>query len=351
MFMKRLVNALKTAALLGMGLLCLIRTDLASRGVNVGVQRCLGVMIPSLYAMMIVSAMLVRSGIFSRRGNFLLFLFSQAAGYPVGTKMLMQRADSGEISPRQAALLSGVCFGAGPAFVFGCVAMRLFGSERAGLLILSSGIVSNTIIYAVLLPSLNSIPSQPLPPRKFTLSADDAMDCIVSAGKSMGVICLTVTAFSAAAEFLRYLGIFPLLADLLSAVTGRSPKVCEKLLSAAFDVTAAAELPSGDFTLLPAVSALVSFGGICVFAQLKAVCRGKLPVLPVIGIRTIAAVLSYILCRFALPFAMLSETAPAAAAHLHKSPSPVPSVMLMLMTAAVFRQRDLISGKKGGFQQ
>ena len=351
MFMKRLVNALKIAVLLGSGLLCLLRTDVASRGVSVGVQRCLGVMIPSLYAMMIVSAMLVRSGIFSRRGNFLLFLFSQAAGYPVGTKMLMQRADSGEISPRQAALLSGVCFGAGPAFVFGCVAMRLFGSERAGLLILSSGIVSNTIIYAVLLPFLNSIPSQSLPPRKFTLSADDAMDCIVSAGKSMGIICLTMTAFSAAAEFLRYIGIFPLFAKLMSSLAGRSPEVCDKLICAAFDVTAAAELPSGDFTLLPAVSALVSFGGICVFAQLKAVCRGKLPVIPIIGLRTLAAVLSYILCRIALPFAMLSETAPAAAAHLHKSPSPVPSVMLMLMTAAVFRQRELISRAKGGFQQ
>ena len=338
--MKRVIVLLKTTILLGLAVLCLVRTDLAAKGAAQGVQRCLTVIVPSLYGMMIVSAMLTKSGILSRFGNMGVWLFSQAAGYPVGIKLLSSRLELGQIDRRSACLLSGVCFGAGPAFVFGCVSSGLYGSDRAGALILASCVSANLLLTLALLPFLKGIPASGKAREPVRLSAESAMECIISAGHSMAAICLTVTAFSAAAQFLELLGITPVATKGLAAVSSRSQVVCEKLVYALWDVTAAAELPVGDFTLLPAISALVSFGGVCVFAQLKAVCTSRIPILPVVLLRIAASLLSFVICRLALPIVMLGETASAASLSLHKSPSPVPSVMLMLMTVYLYRKNS-----------
>ncbi len=93
--------------------LCLIRPQETGKAAAEGIGRCLGVIIPSLYAVMVMSQLFIRSGaadrtapLFSLAGRlfgmngdeFAVFVFSSLAGYPVGAKMLCGRAEQGRIN-------------------------------------------------------------------------------------------------------------------------------------------------------------------------------------------------------------------------------------------------------------
>ena len=102
-------------------------------------------------------------------------------------------------------------------------------------------------------------------------------------------------------------------------------------------MTNVAGFPRGDWLLLPLISGLTAFGGICVLMQLAALTRGKLSLVPFIIMRAAAAVLSYIICRGLLPLFMEGEITEVSSikAESTRSVSPVPSVMLIIMTVAL----------------
>jgi len=110
-------------------------------------------------------------------------------------------------------------------------------------------------------------------------------------------------------------------------------------------VTNVAGFPRGDWLLLPLITGLTSFGGVCVLLQLAAVTRGRLSLVPFIIMRGAAAVLSYIICRGLLPLFMEGETTAVSSIRTEgtHSESPVPSVMLMIMVVVLMLE---VSGKK-----
>lgn len=364
MFMKKYLKLTAVILAAVFGGFCLADPVSAKEAVTEGMRRCLDTVIPSLYAMMTASGLLLSTGAVSAAGGlmdrssrlifgisgetFAAFLFSMIAGYPVGAKMICTRYRDGAISRSHGELCSGICFGAGSAFIYGCAAARL--SEGKFILI---SVVSANIITALLLsPWLRKgMSSADAVPRKIAFSPAILTDCVSSAGRSMGEICFAVTAFSVLTAMLRKAGIIALLGALISKLMGFSPETSGSLVCALLDVTAISGLPDTDYGLLPVKAALVSFGGACVFVQISAIFRGKLRIAPLIAIRAAAAVISWGICRFLLPIYLRGETVAAAAIdhRLHSSVSPVPSIMLMLMTAMLFVKS---SGhrKKGNFQ-
>ena len=146
--------------------------------VREGIQLCLNQIIPSLYGFLILTGVLLRTGLHQRlgglfrpfarhvlhmtEGEFSIFLCSQLAGYPVGVQMLSELVRQGEIPPRRAARLAGICFGSGPAFVLSLVGTCLYPHTPAGSLLLVSGILGN-LILAILLrqdkPNCHSAPA------------------------------------------------------------------------------------------------------------------------------------------------------------------------------------------------
>ena len=101
----KILSAAKASAVLILFLLCIFYPQLTGKAVSEALQRCLVTVIPSLYAMMIVSAVIVRSGIltytpkamerlsgavFGMDGfTMAVFSFSAFSGYPVGTSMII----------------------------------------------------------------------------------------------------------------------------------------------------------------------------------------------------------------------------------------------------------------------
>lgn len=333
---------------------CTAAPERAGAAVASGLARCITVIIPSLYAMMIVAPLLVRSGIigslrrilelparlFGLDGSELaIFLMSQAAGYPAGLKMLCSRFEQGKLSRRRAGILSGLCFGAGPAFITGCISSQLYGTPEAGRIILASTAAANLILLVVFSVYLRHSREKTEEEGGITLTVELAAECVSDGGRAMAEICFAVMAFAVITAALRDYGVYALLGGLLSRITGADSTQFMAVTAALMDITAAADLPHGEYVLLPLIAGLVSFGGLCVFFQLGTVSAGKIPLLPAFVMRIAAGILSGVICSLIMPFFAGAETIYAAAvrAEAYQAESPVPSVLLVIMTAMVIK--------------
>ena len=203
-FTKKAIKCAKAAAAAAAFAFCMTKTAEVSQAVSGAVERCIGVVIPSLFAMMIVSGLLVRSGITGAVPRFIgmmsekllgmegfmlpVFTFGMFAGYPVGAKMICTEVQCGRLDKNRAALLCGLCYGAGPAFIFGCISGRLYSSPTAGAVILVSNTAANLILALLLMPKLKRSLRRGIPRRGFSLSADMLTRSVISAGRSMAEI-------------------------------------------------------------------------------------------------------------------------------------------------------------------
>ncbi|MCM1479594.1 MAG: hypothetical protein NC085_07800, partial [Muribaculaceae bacterium] len=97
------------------------------------VRVCLEVIIPSLYAFMVVSGFVVSSNIYALLSKpfglvsrylfrvpeeyFSVFLIGSFGGYPVGARLLSEMTAEGKISKSDAEHMLPYCYLAGPAFI------------------------------------------------------------------------------------------------------------------------------------------------------------------------------------------------------------------------------------------
>ncbi len=355
--MKKVINGLRAliypAAVVWGAWFCMVHASDARESVADALDRCLYVLIPSLYPMLIVSGIIIGSGLLDSISRFaefparlllgmdgktaVIFIFSMFAGYPVGTKMIFSGYSAGNISKRRAELLAGLCFGAGPAFISGCIAHRLYGSDIPGRIVLISAVSADLLLAALLSAFSSHKPGSPVR-GKMRKNTGMLTGSIRSAGKSMADICFTVIAFSVLVAAADKAGITGYAARAISCMTGKPADISAKLLAAFLDVTAVSELPRGDYTLLPYICALTSFGGVCVFFQLAAITGGRLSMAVPLLMRTAASAASFWICRLIMPHMLSEETLPASSAVLHSAASPVPSLLLILMTVMVIRE-------------
>lgn len=357
---KKLFLYLKILILIVTAVICLVKTDIISSAVSDALDRCLNTIIPSLYAMMIMSSLLIKSGITGVISKFTggigkiffgmerivlpVFTFSMFAGYPVGTKMLCSAYENGLIEKRRAEIFCGLCFGAGPAFIFGCISGQLYGSPSAGNIILVSVVGANIILALLVSVFMRKKCRSEKITSEIKLSADMITDCVISGGRSMADICFMVIAFSVVTEIMNYFGIISAVGVMLSKITHLDGTESEQLIRAVMDVTAVNGFTYGNYALLPYLSSLVSFGGICVIFQISAVTSGKLSLKPLIVMRTASAVISFFICRIITPFMLSDETVFTSSLNVrtHQAHSPVPSVMLIIMTFVLFCEYEKI---------
>lgn len=356
-FRENAVLLLKYAAVILLAFFCLTETDCVKSAVSDAIMRCLTTIIPSLYAMLIVSGILINSGILGKIPKpaalpgkllrmspdiFFIYIISQFAGYPVGAKMLCTAYEKGTLTKKQAELLTGVCYGAGPAFIFGCISSQLYSGKTAGQLILISSAGANFILAFFISFLMKKNPCQQKNNAEFRLSAKMLTDSILSGGRSMAVICFMITAFSVLSTFLQKTGFIGLLSRIITDTGLLSDETAQGAVLAFLDVTAVSSLPCNNYEILPLICALSSFGGVCVLLQISAVTSGKLSMKPLILLRASAAILSCIISRILMPCFLRNTVITAADTNIsiHSSATPVPSVILIIMTFFVFTESE-----------
>lgn len=322
---------------------------------------CLEVILPALYAMMIVSQLLIHTNAhmlllrpfhwFSKKilrmpdVCLAIFLLSQLAGYPVGAKLLDLQLQSGVLSKRQASILSGVCFGSGPAFLFGTLS-ALTGDAGCRMLFYAM-LFSNGVLLLLLTRFLHLPDIEPAPMRR--LQADTLVRTVTQSGAALLQMCAMILFFRCLLAVVQASGVLSVLAMPLERLF--PSELAAGLLSAFLEVTYLTQLPLATPLLFALFAALLSFGGVCVHLQIFAVTGGRLSPLWILLMRGIAAGLSALFCGIGchfFPQVLLQQTAAfpvSAPAFQYSRTSPVASLLLVgatvLLLQSAAKQRQL----------
>ena len=236
-------------------------------GIQRGVQLCIETIIPSLFLFMIVGEMVSTLPLKGKTG-FLSRLFGMSpqaegillmgliGGYPVGAKIIARKIAENRLTVSEGNRLLALSANASPAFLLGAVGRGVFHSETMGFFLIGCQLlallITGLILRFVFPKKMRQIPEE------MTTSSFSFVGSVISAGKSLGVICFFVTIFSAFYEvFGAWLGKSPLL-GLLEVSVG-----CDRI---------------GEYGFLAALfwcCLYLSFGGVCVFTQLAAFLSGS----------------------------------------------------------------------------
>ena len=224
---------------------------------------CARALIPSLFPLFVLGGMLVpalaqiRIPGLSRilgfpEGYFLLGLLG---GYPLGAACIAQAVERGDLHPKDAEQITGLCSLCGPGFLFGVVG-ALLSPRAAGVLFLLQ--MEAALLTAALWPGAGDIRCQT---QTQALSLPAALNRAV---QSVLSVCGWVTLAAVAAGFLRR-WVFPFLGDGTAVVlTG--------LLELTNGIYAAEN--SGSQAQFVLCALFCSFGGVSVLLQIQGVSPG-----------------------------------------------------------------------------
>jgi len=324
-------------------------------------ERCLTVIIPSLYIFTALSGLLIKSGIYKTIGrpfslfsryilrmkdeHFGIFLISSFAGYPIGAKLISEMYDSGRIRKSEAERLLCICYSSGPPFLIGTVGISLFGSEnavRAGLAMFLA-IFLCSLSAAFILFRRDSIPQRSSEKIEIKLSADDLVSSVISGGKSMFVICAVIIFFAAFSEIFYQTGVIGILSGALSSATGIFSEKSAVLIRSVLEISNISELNVSSAALYPAAASLMSFGGICVILQIKAMVGGRFSMKPFLIARIFCATLSFPMVKFV--FWLLNIDVSSSVMHnicaVSRDISPIPTIFLLIMTILLLSKKSI----------
>lgn len=276
----------QAALALALSGLLLARPQAAAQGFAAGLKLCGGSLLPALFPLFVVCGLLgplapalgwpLRPlmrlcGIRSPRAPAVLVL-GWCGGYAVCAQQIAALRKTGELPPRDAALLLllGCC--SGPGFVVGCIGGQLFGSVALGLLLYGLQLAANLAAAACLVLFL---PKQELPAGQGSSEQKSVTfpQAISNAVQSSLTVC-------GCAVFCRVVG----------SVLGQGmPDGARPYLNAALEISAGC----ADFAAAGSVAGVclcLSLLGASVLAQLAALLEGTVP----LGLLLAARVLHFV---------------------------------------------------------
>ncbi|MGN0551794.1 MAG: hypothetical protein ACI4I1_00320 [Oscillospiraceae bacterium] len=360
--MKKISGLLLSATVIAYAAALLYFNKAVSEGVIASVKVCINVIIPSLFPFMVASGIIVSSDLYYkmsapfsllsryvfriRADLFSVFLISSVGGYPVGAKLLTNLYESGKIDRRTAEKMLSFCYMGGPAFFIGAAGMKIYGSTATGMIIFASIIISNTA--AMLLSGLRSpIPPKEIQKKTLNFNLDGFVTSINSGGCGIAKICAAILFFASILAVLEASGILDFLAVFISKLTHISPDVCKIFLRSILEISNISDIPS-DISFMPVVTALLSFGGLCVIIQVEGIIGGKLSTNNFLICRIVTMILSYFCCKILILTLDVSNyiQVSSISGDIVQRNSPIPSLFLLIMTILLLSKNFIEKNKK-----
>lgn len=258
---KNLLTGLLWSSLL---LLVILDSRTALTAASAGIQLCLKTLIPSVFpfifiggflcaAISTISCPLIEKYLKIPRYGFGYLLTGLICGYPVGAKTLQDAYRSGQIDRATASRMCCFCNNAGPAFIIG-VLSSVFSSWKVSLIIWFIQILS-AVITGILLPNSKDtdFPVQNTSDINMYLQMKNTLSAVAS-------ICGWVILFKV---ILSYMDIW---------VMPSLPKLTQCLLAGLLELAnglCMLSLIESDALRLISSTAMLSFGGMCVYFQTK----------------------------------------------------------------------------------
>lgn len=297
--MKKIISLLLTSCLIGfMMLTMLTMPSVCITGATEGLLLWFHKLVPSLLPFIILMNMLCSLGIFFRLSDklsfvtqrlfsvsgttFMLFLLGLVGGYPMGAKLAKQLLDTKQLTYEEAE--KSLCFGTncGPIFIIGTVGTIMLGNTQMGYFLLLVHILSALFMLLLsrfytpkthtrLIPLPHTQPTITLS-HALTQSVQNGMDTIVYVG---GYIIF----FSVIIHILKSTTLFHTLIRFTSFLSNMPAHALETLFlgSLEFSNGSALATTATPVTIqsLAILSALIAFGGFCVFFQCSYVLQGS----------------------------------------------------------------------------
>ncbi len=286
--------------------LLITNADSVSSGIISAVNRCLNVIIPSLFALMAMSDMILKSGAYIYIAKpfyfvtkyllaipnslFFVFLLGNTAGYPIGIALLSSLVKKGEISKKTAEIMSCYCYGGGPAFLISAVGLAVFGSKKIGLIMFLTVFVSNMIIASV----LNRIfrIKEECQNVKFTFNPQMFVSSVEKVSASLVKMCTMIIFFSTLTSILNALGIWNFLREVIKLSDNSIT-----LLKSILEISCISQIDGCPYNLIPLITAVCGFGGVCVILQTVALCEHSFSLKPFLISRPLSFAVQYFVCK------------------------------------------------------
>lgn len=334
MHKKELYNILLAALLFSIGIMLVLKQEAVSAAVIESLKSCVYRIIPSLFAMTVVSTAISRSGVITyvlRKSKldaniFTAFLFGNIGGYPIGAKLISEMVDDGSLSPDRAARAMCFSYGSGPAFAAGVAGIAIFGDIRFGLAALAAGFAANLTLYIIFLISDRKRSySNTLTVEGFSTKL--MIDSVNSATTAMTGICSMIVFFSA----------------LKAVMESTLPQFSNmKYFPSMLEISNIAYLSVRQGVSLVIVAMLLSFGGICVQMQLLSIIRGsfsiKLFYLTRLVVLPLSGIYAYFLER--IMYSLGIVCAAATKIRLSQSSSLIPIVCVAAMVYIAISEKS-----------
>ena len=338
------------SALIVAGICILLITDSKQviETTHQSVTVCLSVIIPSLFAFMVLSQIMISGGIADilffpiykissfwfkgSRRQFSVFLLSLIGGYPIGVKLLKEYIAYNKNYTAIAEKMLCYCYCGSPAFIIQIVGLSLFGSTNVGLIVYISNVTACVIIAIIinLLSARAAVEEKNITRTKISLGV--VTSSIEKTVKALGVICGTILVFNILLELMNYIGLMGFLEKL----------GIEKLAAASFEISNLSLFQGNDYSLLPIFAGITSFGGLCIIVQTAALSGGTIPLKKFIFFRIPAAVLSGIICKALMEVSgvALESYSPAPFSPVWSSVNPICSICIIVMTYILIKNKQ-----------
>ena len=291
----------------------LLYPKIAVSSMSRGMELCVKTLVPSLFPFMVVSELLVSSGIINATGKILttpsrlLFGVSGSGGcalivgflcgFPIGTKTALSLYEEGRISKKELERLLMLCNIPSSAFLINAVGISLFGSKSLGILLYACNMASAILVGIITKPffKLQNVSAEAV----FSSPKKSAVARFTSAVTGSSVNMLYICAFVV---------FFSTLVGILSAMLSsfHIPSALTPLWFGFFEmtqgVTEASFCLSRHLGVLSA-AAVSGWSGLSVHFQLMSLCQNHaLSFRPYFLAKVLAALLNFTIVTFALLF-------------------------------------------------
>ena len=262
-----------------------------SVAITVSIESCLKIVVPSLFAFMVISNLLIKSNIYVLLSKpfylisrylfrippelFSIFLLSNIGGYPIGAKLLAELIDENKIDKSTAENMMCYCYCNSPSFFAGAVGVVVFNDYFVGLIAYFSIVIANFII-AILLGIKNKIPEKSKVRLNIKLNPNILIDSITSAAKVLFTICAMLIFFASVIAILSSSGILNILSNNLMQILHSDYFIAESSLMSFFEISKISTMSKNSYNYLPLMTCIAAFGGICVITQIIGITAGKI---------------------------------------------------------------------------
>lgn len=345
--MKRKVDFINLSVLILImiiGILLLTMRGRISDEISSALTVCGEVLIPSIFPFMMLSSFAIKSGVFGSINRisapfmkkifglpaecFSCLFFGFIGGYPVGASIVSELYEKKKITEKDVRHIFSFCVNAGPAFVVTAAGEMMLRSETAGVVMLVSVCFASVITGVVFSLFKRKTDYERIITSEKNNLSQALVDSAFASSKGIISVCTWVLSFSAISAIVKTI----IKNETLLLVYLAFSEVTTGIGSAA------------KLGGIPLVSAVISFGGICVMCQI-------LPIIKKCGVkaseylafRIVNAVLSFFTAKIILlfidvPINVFADTE----THLWSHTAPSSAILLIMCAVLIF---DITSGQ------